>query len=270
MKENKLKWYIADKEYINYLKKFDDKVENINYKDRLKPYLGILININNMNYYVPISSAKEKHYKMNENIDFIKIMKQERLLGVLNLNNMVPIADEHIRILKYKEIDKYRKFKNNNERDLYISFINLELKLINDKIEKIKASAIKLYTEKIARPSSKISRRCCDFKLLENKCKEYKKEKKYEKLDIYNENRIKTGKIIERKENAEINENEFVLAVQCWTINSQNKILLTKRRKDKSMRRNVGTNIRACSIRRKQYSRNKKGIKRRNRSYNRR
>lgn len=194
MKENKLKWYIADKEYINYLKKFDDKVENINYKDRLKPYLGILININNMNYYVPISSAKEKHYKMNENIDFIKIMKQERLLGVLNLNNMVPIADEHIRILKYKEIDKYRKFKNNNERDLYISFINLELKLINDKIEKIKVSAIKLYTEKIARPSSKISRRCCDFKLLENKCKEYKKEKTYEKLDIYNENRIKTGK----------------------------------------------------------------------------
>ena len=29
----------------------------------------------------------------------------------------------------------------------------------------------------------------------------WKKEKTYEKLDIYNENRIKTGKIIERKEN---------------------------------------------------------------------
>ena len=86
-------------------------------------------------------------------------------------------------------------------------------------------------------------------KMKENKCKEYKKEKTYEKLDIYNENRIKTGKIIERKEDTEINENEFILAVQCWIINSQNKILLTKRRKDKSMRRNVGTNIRACSIR---------------------
>lgn len=36
----------------------------------------------------------------------------------------------------------------------------------------------------------------------ENKCKEYKKI--YEKLDIYNENRIKTGKIIERKEDTEI------------------------------------------------------------------
>ena len=32
------------------------------------------------------------------------------------------------------------------------------------------------------------------YKLLENKCKEYKKEKTYEKLDIYNENRIKTVK----------------------------------------------------------------------------
>ena len=62
----------------------------------------------------------------------------------------------------------------------------------------------------------------------------WKKEKTYEKLDIYNENRIKTGKIIERKENTEINENEFILAVQCWIINSQNKILLTKRKQDKA------------------------------------
>ena len=112
MKKNKLKWYVADKEYVNYLRTFDNKVENIDYNNKLKPYLGLLIKIDKFNYYVPISSSKEKHYKMNENIDFIKIMKQERLLGVLNLNNMVPIADEHIRILKYKEIDKYRKFKN--------------------------------------------------------------------------------------------------------------------------------------------------------------
>lgn len=27
MKENKLKWYIADKEYVNYLRQFDEKVE---------------------------------------------------------------------------------------------------------------------------------------------------------------------------------------------------------------------------------------------------
>lgn len=37
--DNKLKWYVVDKEYVSYLKKFDDKVENINYTERLKPYI---------------------------------------------------------------------------------------------------------------------------------------------------------------------------------------------------------------------------------------
>ena len=116
--DNKLKCYVVDKEYVSYLKKFDDKVENINYTERLKPYIWILITINEINYYVPISSVKEKH--------------------------------------------------------LYISFLSFELGLINDKIDKIKSNAVELYNEKINRPNSKISKRCCDFKLLEEKCREYK------------------------------------------------------------------------------------------------
>ena len=50
MKKNKLKWYIADKEYVNYLRQFDEKVENIDYNTKLKPYIGILITINEFNY----------------------------------------------------------------------------------------------------------------------------------------------------------------------------------------------------------------------------
>lgn len=174
--ENKLKWYVVDKEYVSYLKEFDDKVENINYSQRLKPYIGILITINEINYYVPISSVKEKHYKMNEDMDFIKIIDKDRILGVLNLNNMIPIDNENVRVLKYKEIDEYRKFKNDREKSLYISLLSFELELINDKIKKIKSNAIELYNEKLNRPNSKISKRCCDFKLLEEKCKEYKKD----------------------------------------------------------------------------------------------
>lgn len=172
--DNKLKWYVVDKEYVSYLKKFDNKVENINYTERLKPYIGILITINEINYYVPISSVKEKHYQMNEDMDFIKIMENNRILGVLNLNNMIPIDNENVRVLKYKEIDEYRKFKNDKEKHLYISFLSFELGLINDKIDKIKSNAVELYNEKINRPNSKISKRCCDFKLLEEKCREYK------------------------------------------------------------------------------------------------
>lgn len=55
----------------------------------------------------------------------------------------------------------------------------------------------------------------------------------YEKLDIYDENKVKTGKVIERKEGEMIKDNEFVLAVQCWIINTKKEILLTQRRLDK-------------------------------------
>lgn len=174
--KDKLKWYVVEKEYVSYLKKFDNKVANIEYNDRFKPYLGIIITINEMNYYVPISSVKEKHYKMNEDIDFIKINKDDRILGVLNLNNMIPIDNENVTTLRYIEIEDYREFKNDKEKSLYISFLNTELRLINNKIKKIKDNAIKLYNEKINRPNSKISKRCCDFKFLEKKCKEYRKD----------------------------------------------------------------------------------------------
>ena len=52
----------------------------------------------------------------------------------------------------------------------------MELELINSRIEKIKANAFKLYNEKTNRTNSKISKRCCDFKVLEEKCRKYKRD----------------------------------------------------------------------------------------------
>lgn len=176
MKENKLKWYIADKEYVNYLRQFDEKVENIDYNTKLKPYIGILIAINEFNYYVPISSAKEKHYKIREGMDFIKVMQDDKIIGVLNLNNMIPISDENVKVLNYKDIEKYRDFGSDKEKTLYISFLSFELNLINDKMEKIKKSAMKLYNEKNNNPISNVSKRCCNFKLLEEKGQLYNKK----------------------------------------------------------------------------------------------
>ena len=176
MKKNKLKWYIANKDYVNYLKDFDSKVENINYDKKLKPYIGILITINEFDYYVPISSVKEKHYKIKEGMDFIKIKQDNKIIGVLNLNNMIPISGDNVKELKYKDIEQYRDFSSDKEKLLYISFLNFELDLINNKMEKIKKNAMRLYIEKINNPKSNLSKRCCDFKLLEEKSKLYKKK----------------------------------------------------------------------------------------------
>lgn len=54
-----------------------------------------------------------------------------------------------------------------------------------------------------------------------------------ERLDIYNREKIKTGKIVERKEGVKLNKGEYILAVQCWIINKQGEILLTQRKLNK-------------------------------------
>ena len=53
-------------------------------------------------------------------------------------------------------------------------------------------------------------------------------------LDIYNENRIFTGRTMDRNEGKIVlKDGEYVIQVKCWILNKQNKILLTQRKKDK-------------------------------------
>ena len=51
-------WYVVDKKYINYLTQFDSRVGYVEYGERLKLHVGILLIIGDFHYYVPISSAK--------------------------------------------------------------------------------------------------------------------------------------------------------------------------------------------------------------------
>ena len=89
---------------------------------------------------------------------------------------MIPILDQNVTVLNYKKIEEYRKFEDSKEKALYISFLSFELNLINEKIDKIRKNAVKLYNEKINNPESYVSKRCCNFKLLEEKSKLYNVE----------------------------------------------------------------------------------------------
>ncbi len=58
-----------DTEYCNYLRKFDDKVPyNYNEKE-LRPFVGVLFEVNNCKYFAPLSSPKPKHLKLKLKID---------------------------------------------------------------------------------------------------------------------------------------------------------------------------------------------------------
>lgn len=50
-----LKFYDIDENYVKYLQTLDDQVPNIHYSTNNKFVCGVVLNINKVNYYAPIS-----------------------------------------------------------------------------------------------------------------------------------------------------------------------------------------------------------------------
>ncbi len=165
----KLKFYDVDLEYVNFLKMVDNKVTDSskeNLKNRRK-FIGILIEMEVGKYVAPLSSPKEKHLKMKENIDFLKIDNGK--YGAINFNNMFPVPKDNIAELNIEEEtdEKYKKILENQ-----LSWCN-ETKN-KEKILKKAKKLYKLVTNK--KITESIIERCCDFKLLEKKALEWNKK----------------------------------------------------------------------------------------------
>lgn len=182
LKTSKLSWYILDNDYTRFLKKYDDKVVHNDYNNGIKPYVGIVININDFNYYVPISSSKEKLKHMKNSLLMHKIIehKTSKLLCVLNLGNMLPVKYEHLTPLKYSNLENYINFKNQNSKTFYIDLLQKDLKILNSLSDTIKSNAQKLYFAKEKHNKSykesginKMLNYCCDFKKLEIACNQF-------------------------------------------------------------------------------------------------
>ena len=152
-------WFVVDKKYINYLTQFDSRVGYVEYGERLKLHVGILLTIGDFHYYVPISSAKPKHQKMSNSLDFHKLLDESTgyLYAVLNINNMIPVPDNCLTQLKYNHVYLLQK----------------EKALIDNVQDTLQNKAMKLYQKCIAKPDSSLAARCCDFKMLEEKCSSY-------------------------------------------------------------------------------------------------
>ncbi len=167
-----MKWCTIDSEYINYLKKVDGRVPNTEYGEyKFKPFFSPLFEKDGLVYVTQISSKKERHLKMKEQVDFIKIYdeKNNNLLGVVNLNFMFPVPKDKIINVNYKDIDKYRKFRSEKEKENYIHLLKEEMKQI--KKRQINLLSEKLY--EIVKINPFVSKRCLNFSLLEEKAVEF-------------------------------------------------------------------------------------------------
>ncbi len=72
----------VDYKYCNYLRKFDSRVTYNAGSKELRPFVGVLFTINKCEYFAPLSSPKDKHKRLRNTLDLIKIKRGE--YGVVN------------------------------------------------------------------------------------------------------------------------------------------------------------------------------------------
>ena len=121
-----------------------------------------------MKYFAPLSSPKQKHLKMKNDIDFYKLSNGK--LGAINFNNMIPVPDGSYTLIGTKTQSlTYQEQK-------YKALLRNQLRWLNPDGEKLRDIASNLYMNRINNTLPfRVQKRCCDFQLLEEKCKEYTK-----------------------------------------------------------------------------------------------
>lgn len=168
----KLNLYSVSDNYIKYLRRFDDKIydnkEEIRTHER--KYLGVVLTVNEFNYYIPMSSPKksdyidfEKKIIRNDTKTIIRIHEGNRLYGTLRISNMIPVP-----------ITELEPYSTLNETDLkYKEVILGELRFINNNTSKIIKYAKTVYNQKIKNMDIGYIKNTVDFNLLEIKLKEW-------------------------------------------------------------------------------------------------
>ncbi len=98
MEQKRLNLYLIDMKYIRNLVKIEDKVMSVSPQigKETRPFVGIVIICGIQKYCIPLSSPKPKHKSMKNDVDFMKILDGEKLIGVLNFNNMIPVDESCI------------------------------------------------------------------------------------------------------------------------------------------------------------------------------
>lgn len=165
-----LKIVRVNSNYCDYLRTFDNKVPYNKNEKELRPFIGILFQINTCEYFAPLSSPKNKHKNMKNTIDFFKIKNGE--LGAVNFNNMIPVDESN-----YFLVDLNKEALTVSESK-YQKLLKEQLSWLNANYHQVKNKSFKLYQlYNNGKLPENIKSRCYNFKLLEEKCVEYNKYK---------------------------------------------------------------------------------------------
>lgn len=170
-----MKFYYVDSDYIQYLKQTDPKNVQNNYENAAnkKPYVGIVLRVNDKDYFAPLSSDKNQKYKAikESNPTVYKLVTHNNnYLGVIKLNNMIPV--------KKSELNQITRESISEKDSKYKKLLNTQRIVINSNEDKIKQKAELLYRLVVEQKNDFYSQISAKFSQLEKACDNYANHKK--------------------------------------------------------------------------------------------
>lgn len=178
-----MEWINVNEKYLDYLRETERRIPKTDYgTDKYKPFFGVLFEVGDLYYITQVSHPQDRHKRLKQQKDFFKLFDPNirgRLIAVVNLNYMFPIPKEQTSPFIKKNIHTYRTFKTEKEKSQYIDLLDTELAIINSMDLGTKAQ--ELYRLKYDSPDDDVSKRCIDFKAMEQLAVKYcKKQNKDE------------------------------------------------------------------------------------------
>ena len=166
--KQELKIVRLNTDYCDYLRKYDDKVPYNMGNKKLRPFVGVLFTVGKCLYFAPLSSPRPKHLKLFDNIDLLKIDNGK--LGVINFNNMIPVYEKNVDYIYFND----KKTISDKSELKYMELLNDQLRWLNRHDNKLYRKSKFLYDSYInGNLKANVINRCCNFPLLEEKCKKY-------------------------------------------------------------------------------------------------
>ena len=155
-----IRFYDIDSNYVDYLRSIDKQIPNINYDSNNKFVCGVVFQIGNIKYYAPVSHMN-KQQRTN-----LLIYDGNKPISSIRFSFMLPAFED---VLTEKDFDDILQTDSDYYR-LLVKEYDYCKEHEYDILEKARA-VYKIGCNK----NHKFNYACCDFKLLEQKYKEYKK-----------------------------------------------------------------------------------------------
>lgn len=173
------KLYSVSDRYISYLReKFPNVYSNkMDTRIHTRKYLGVVLQVGEYHYYIPMSSPKQTDYqiagdKMVIKKSIVPIMRvvvkntkgERELKATLRLSHMIPVPDSELELYALDD----------EPDETYKDLVQNEMIFIRKNQDKISANAQLIYKQKMENDTSaKYVMAALDFKALEEMCDKF-------------------------------------------------------------------------------------------------